>query len=209
MAVKVIERLSISVVLVGDGLLSSDAEIKAFGDRFSQEVHHEVIQNIGTGTLASRVSIRREHITIELLPGQSTISKEYPDDDDWQTFVEAASRAISESKNLSVNARGYNFNLVADQRVKPTAYEYIITQVATPLLIPGWRPTGGSTQLRFMDEEDRRWSVKIEPRLGDEDTSKLFLHFHLHLPGSPESNEVVRYVELMRSRAGVFLEQLP
>ena len=210
MAVEVIERLSVSVVLVGDGLLSSDEEIKSFADSFSQEVHHELFQNIGgIGSLrASRVSIRRENITIELMPGQSTISKEYPSDDDWQTFAEAASRAIAESKSLSVNARGYNFNLVADQKVKPTAYEYITTQVVTPLLIPGWRPTGGSTQLRFMDEENRRWSVKIEPRLGDEDTSKLFLHFHLHLPGSPEGDEVGRYVELMRSRARAFLEQL-
>ena len=207
MAVEVIERLSISVVLLGDGLLSSDEEIKSFGDRFSQEVHHEVFQNIG-GIKASRVSIRREKITIEFMPGQSIITKEYPSDEDWLKFSEVAETAIEESKNLVLNARSYNFILVIDQKVKPTAYEYITAQVVTPLLIPGWMPTGGSTELRFLDTAGRRWNVKIEPRLGDENTSKLFLHFNLHMPGPPEENEVGKYIDLVRNEAGAFLEQL-
>ena len=207
MAVEIVEHLSANVVLLGTGLLSSEEEVKSFGANFPQEVHYEIFQNVD-GTRANRVSIRRENITIELVPGQSIINKGYPSGDDWQRLAEVASLAICESSKLDLRARGYNYHLVIDQSVKPTAYEYITTQVVKPLTIPGWQPIGGLTELRFLDDGKRQWNVKIEPRLRDDNTSKLFLHFNLHMPGPPEESEVDRYVGLVRDEALAFLEQL-
>ena len=217
MAVDLLDVVSSNLVLIGTGLLNHENEIERFKTAFDLDMRLEigVVANAVTGTTeqSRTFTLNRERISLNLSSSRSTITREYPTRSEFTRFAEVVTLAIdcSEVDRRSPRTFGYNIEMVFGQDTGLPAVRYIGERLIGPdhLGESGWELTGGAGRVSFNSAGGRRNFV-VEPRFGDEETSRLFLSVNLHQQETnlPEQDEITKTLESLWSEAIAFVERL-
>lgn len=208
MAIKIVDWLSIDLVLIGSELISTEDEWRAFVKQVGagSEIEYGstlIPKSDGDVGTVKQVRMKKERITIQSTGERTIVKQEYPV---WERFVEIATVAIQNSEKTSTQAHGFNVALVCDQDSKATAHEYLAHKVFAPPSMDSWSIAGGKAEYRFYDEVKRIWNVEIAPRYELEDTSKVYFHFNLHKTGAHDIGTLAEQVTLVRTKAQEYVE---
>ena len=222
MSSQISEILSMNLVLVNCLLFNDENEIEAF----TRDENAEVQASIGflgppgaTGAPIEKVvELERDRISIQVIPGRTTISKGFPSfpdvENDILRICDVTDNAIQSStlENNTPTAFGFNIQLVADNDSDEVASSYIGNR-----LFGGWsngndwQVEGGTGQLIFRDDRQRRWSFNLQPRpANDMSTKRVYLATNLHLDEDrvPNLDEIKASYDEMIERISAFLTQL-
>ena len=205
MSLQIEDILKLNLVLVGIQLLSSDEEASVFDAEVDSEVLESVAQgievNFGPSGLSASVpqspaprvlSLEKDRIMLDLNPGRSTITRNYPDEASLGTLSQIASLAIAASNLTGQELRAFGFNIEAVYRL--TSEENAVQFLASRILVPnlfrqtGFQLVGGSPRLR-LERDGNLWNFTIEPRLGDPNSNRIFISLNLHVEGDTMPSE--------------------
>ena len=181
--------LKINIVLVGLRLLNSPSETKAFSDAVNTEVVTSGVGiSIGMQMLSPEagrtLALQRDRISLELMPVRTAIERAFasgPNDLDRLTEVIALALKHTQLAGNVPAAFGYNIELVYDQTTGLSALDYLGARLfgeGAPH-VPGWSLVGGAGRYVF-NSEAGRWSLQVEPRFNDEESTRVFLSLNLH-----------------------------
>ena len=209
--------VSVNLVLVGIGLLNDPGEFERFRSALDIDIRLELglAANVPSGlTEPSRtLTLNRERIALNLSSSRSTISREYPDNSDLARLAQVAALAI-ESTDLggqSSQAFGYNIEMVFNQDTGQSSVQYLGERLFDygQLGKEGWDLVGGRGQLIFRNAVGQ-WTVSVEPRFGEESTSRFFLSLNLHKNEQrlPPEDEITKSLEEIRQEALAFVDRL-
>ena len=188
MAVTTPEVIKVNFVLVGLRLLGAPEDIESFRRASGTDVQISgagLAANVQSGITEPQfaLAMHRDRITLELSPSRSAINRDYPLREDLPRLAEVSDLAL---RNTSVGeqklrAFGFNIELVFDQDPDIPAFSYLAGRLfdVSALGSEGWQFIGGAGKLIFHDGE-RRWTIGLEPRFGDEAESRVFLSVNLH-----------------------------
>ena len=226
MPIWISDILSMNLVLVNCLLFNEEREIEAF----TRNANAEVQTSIGfvgppgaTGApIEKLVELERDRISIQVIPGRTTITKGYPSfpsiEDDVARLCDVTANAIessSESSDVEDNtptAYGFNIQLVTDNDSDEFASSYIGKRLFGAWRVESdWEVEGGTGQLIFRDARQRRWSFNVQPRpANDSSTKRVFLATNLHLEERrfPHQEEIKSSYDEMLKRIRTFLAQL-
>lgn len=198
--------LKINIVFVGVNVLTSPKEFEAFSREVGTEVTEERVEigNESTPVVSvvrRNLSLKRDRIILGCLQERTIIEREFPTEDSLSRLVEVAGKALQiSSEKGTPRAFGYNLELVYDQDVGVTAFHYIGERLFREgaYFPEGWELAGGAGRLLFNSDEGR-WTIQIEPRFSDENTSRVFLNLNFHkeegrLPNKEEMLSTFRQV---------------
>ena len=187
--------LKINLVLVGVRLLATQDEVTAFGGNVGTEVSESsssMALNLPPTTphlempqidFVQKLALDKDRITLELTNDRSTISMDYPSKDSLARLCEVSKLAIDKTDLHTQQLRAYGFNIEAVYNLTngQTAAEFIAKRILAPNLFhdTGYDVRGGAIKLQTLRGE-QRWNVRIEPRLGDVTTSRIFVSLNLH-----------------------------
>ena len=197
MSLQIEEIVKLNLVLVGVHLLGSTEEASAFEAQVDAEVLESVAQGIEfnfspSGVSASvpqspapRVlSLERDRIMLDLNPGRSTITRNYPDEESIGRLSQVANLAIVESNIQGQELRAFGFNIEAVYGLTSddNALQFLASHIFAPNLFQrsGYQFIGGSPRLR-LERDGRLWNFTIEPRLGDPNSTRIFISLNLHV----------------------------
>ena len=188
MGANVQDVLKVSVVFVDTDFLEGDQALASFSDSVKSEVLSDgiIIGNVSDArTDRGRVlSVPKDRILIVSSPSRSSVERHYPQLDDMERFARVTACAIDASglAGQPVDAYGINVDLVYEQTSELSAQTYLAQRILSPAVgaSNAWSLVGGSAKLVFKDD-GRRWTATLEPRLGDETTTKVYLGLNLHL----------------------------
>ena len=197
MSLQIEEILKLNLVLVGVQLLSSSEEVTAFNALVGSEVLETVAQgievNFGPSGLSASVpqspaprtlSLERDRIVLDLNPGRSTITRNYPDEESIRRLSEIADFATAQfnSQVQELHAFGFNIEAVYGLTSGENAIQFLASRIFVPCLFQrsGFQLKGGSPRLS-LERDGRLWNFTIEPRFGDPDGSKIFISVNLHV----------------------------
>ena len=219
MTIKVQDVLKADLVLVGVGILKSQAELERFRECVNADVR------IGTGLATNELggetqptrtfTLNRDRIVLTALPDRSLVVKEYPSVEgsevEWERLAQVAICAIesTEDANLAPRAFGYNCEWVFDVGASETAAGllgkgFLNQQSFTK---EGWKSIGGGGTLMYGDG-NRRWTFHAQPRPnGDPETKRVFFGVNLHVEETrtPSANEIRRSLEEIWAEAKSFM----
>ncbi len=220
MPVEVTDVLKANIVLVGVGLLSTPPEIDAFSKAIGAEVGiaEGVILGLPTGLpgipgAGRKLALQRDRISIESAPGRTTIEREFPTEDDVDRLARVIDQAVKFTTTWeeSLIAYGYNLELVYGQNSGESALQYLGNRLFAGSTSPheNWSLVGGAGQMIF-DSPSGRWSVRIEPRFNDVNSSRVFLSVNLHKAEEqlPEFGGIRRTFREVWGQAHAFINKL-
>lgn len=217
MAIKLEDVLNANLVLVGVELLNDQGKFEQFRNEFAPDLRFEggLITNGLTGvTEQSRTLIlSRDRIQFTLHASRSTINREYPEETGLAKLARSAALAINFTDVAvgSLQAFGYNMELVFDQDSMQSARQYIGSRLFNrlPVANPGWDCVGGTGRMIFSDGADQ-WTISAEPRYGDDRTSRLFLsvNLHKHEQRFPSEDEILTSLEKIQCETLAFMSFL-
>ena len=156
----------------------------------------------------------RERILVESSPSRSRVMREYPRSiDEAMLITRVAVSAITHTdlKDRQPSAFGLNFQAVYGQSSEETAVRYLGRRAFnnSALLREGWEQIGGQGKLLFK-EENRQWTVTLEPRLQDASTPNVFIDVNLHLAEQriPPEDEMKTLLSTLWIRAHEMIEDV-
>ncbi len=217
MAATLHDVVSANLVLVGIGLLNQPDEAERFRNTLDTDMRLELglVANVPTGlTEPSRTfTLNRERIALNLSSSRSSIAREYPSQSDLGRLAQVASLAI-ESTDLdgdTLQAFGYNIEMVFNQDTGQSATRYLGKRLFDYGLLgkEGWNLLGGRGQLIFRDDVGQ-WTITVEPRFGEESTSRFFLSLNLHKDEQrlPTEGEITDSLKEIWQEALAFIDRL-
>lgn len=216
MAATLHDVVSANLVLVGVGLLNDPAKVEQFRSALDSDMRIEVglATNVQSGAAepSLTLTLNRERVVLTLSSARSTIAKEYPSIEDFARLAEITQQAIRFTGDANTpRAFGYNIEMVFDQDTGQPASRYIAERLFDygHLGKNGWELSGGRGQLIFRDD-DGQWTITVEPRFGDEATSRLFLSLNLHKDEQrmPLGEEIKVALEQILQESQDFLNRL-
>jgi hypothetical protein len=217
MAATLLDVVSTNLVLVGIGLLRVPEEAEKFKTALDLDLRIEVglLANSQTGMTeqSKTFMINRERTTLTLSPTRSTITREYPERKDLPRLATVATQAVecSDLGDQTLQAFGYNVEMVFDQNSNETAFHYIGNRLfgLSPGGEPAWTFEGGAGRLVFSDMSGKR-TFAVEPRFGDETTSRVFLSLNLHKNERiiPTEQEIAESLNNIWEEAESFMNRL-
>ncbi len=127
--------------------------------------------------------LNRERIRLDCFPGRSSIIKEYPQREEMDRLAEVVGIAFEQTDFDSQHIQAYGVNIDATYKL-PTgmaASNFIANHLHMPNLFldQGIEVVSGMSTLR-LNHRGQRWNIRIEPRLGDLETDKLFIGLNRH-----------------------------
>ena len=187
MAATLQDVVSANLVLVGVGLLNEPGEVEQFRNAIDRDMRMEfgLVANVPSGVTepSLTLTLNRERIALNLSSSRSTITKEYPEQDDLDLLARVASKAIecTALDGQAPVAFGYNIELIFNQDSGQPALHYIGERLfgRQPLGKVGWNLIGGTGQLIFTDGI-RQWKINVGSRPGDAATPRVVLTVNLH-----------------------------
>ena len=209
------DTLKANFVLVGVGLLNSQAEIEAFRSALDAEVLAELPGLPGLNVdsplqdLPKRLTLNKDRITLDLSPARSVIEREYPVQNDLDRLAEVAGHAVSQTDSDS-DAQSFGFNVEAiyetDSPVPASQYIAQRLHAGDLALTDDWTLEGGSTKLTFRST-GTLWTIRLESRFQELNTQKLFLGLNLHReePRIPAQSEVAALLHEAWDTAHAFM----
>ena len=217
MTVHLLDAVSNNLVLIGTGLLNHEDQVARFKAAFDLDLRLEigVVANAITGAMeqSRTFTSNRERTSFSLSPSRTTITREYPTLNDLEKFAEVVTLAIdcSEVDRGELRTFGYNFEMVFDQDTESSAVRYIGERLIgrDRLGETGWELTGGAGRVSFRGADGQRNFV-VEPRFGDEETTRFFLSVNLHRQDTPlpDQLEITHTLKALWSEATAFVERL-
>jgi hypothetical protein len=217
MAATLLDVVSTNLVLVGIGLLRTPVEAEQFKNALDLDLRVELglLANSQTGVTeqSKTFMVNRERTSLTLSASRSTITREYPERNDLQRLARIATQAVecSDLTDQSLEAFGYNIEMVFGQSSNENAFRYIGRRLfgVNPAGESTWNFEGGAGRLVFSDAFGRH-SFSVEPRFGDESTSRVFLSVNLHRNESnlPEENDIADALDSLWTEAEVFMNRL-
>lgn len=202
MTATVQDILKANIVLVGIGLLSKPNEEKAFSDAVNTEVVTAGVGlSFGVPTLPPEpgrtLELQRDRISLQLMPGRTAIERAFVSgSEDLDRLADVVGLALKHTHlgNEDVpTAFGYNIELVYDQTTGRSALGYLGAGMfgRSGLTVPNWNLVGGAGRFVF-DSQEGRWSIRVEPRFNDEESSRVYLSMNLHKAENrlPSLNEI-------------------
>ena len=200
MAVTALEVLKAELVLVGVGLVKTPEELTAFRSAVGSDVvaAPSLTANIPSGITepGSLLTLDRERISLDISPSRSIIRRGYPPLDGLARLAQVAGFAITgtDLSDQKPRAFGYNAELVYDQDSGLSAFRYLADRLFTSGSFgpEGGQFIGGAGRLIY-EGNGKRWTIAIEPRFNDNETTRIFLTLNLHrgeqrLPDEEEIN---------------------
>ena len=194
-----LDVLNVNVVFVVGGEKSIDQE--KFGECVGAEV--TIAQNIVlpasptpvalAPTTVSSLTLDRERITVEPLLERLQVTKKYPSAPEELRRVGEVTSCAHGNAGLvagSVAFVGYNMQFVyeIDQPVVAFLKERCLAPTWPKPL--DWRFLGSTTcNAIFQDGEGRQWTILMEPRKRDIESSKLFCDVNLHFQKPHDFNQ--------------------
>ena len=217
MAATLQDVVSANLVLVGIGLLNEPDEFEQFRNALDIDLRleHGLVTNVPSGlTEPSRtITLSRERTELNLSPSRSMITREYPEESGLARLAEIAALAI-ESTDLdddTPRAFGYNIEMVFNQDAGQSAVQYLGERLFAHGLLgkDGWDLMGGRGQLIFRGPTGQ-WTVAVEPRFGEESTSRFFLRLNLHKNEEylPTEDEITSSLREIWQEALSFVDRL-
>ena len=222
MDLQVEDIIKMNVVLAGVQLLASPVEKAAFSVSVNAEVREALTEGFavsfgpsGISTLQPSVAkpsilaLQKERITLDLAPGLSSISREYPEKSDIERLAEVASLAMSHSdlRSQELQAYGFNLEVVCGLPYGRTVIEFLTSNVYDANITRNvrYQLAGGTSRIIFMSE-DSRWELGIEPRFGDVSSNKIFMTLNLHKQTGllPSSEDLRKSLYCVWEHAQVF-----
>ena len=218
MPVELQDVLTASFVLVGVELLNDQADVERFQKELNTDIRLEVnlVANVPSGLTEPGRTIRmnRERMSLELSSARATIAREYPqNDEELAELAHVAALAIGPAKEQGrePQAYGYNIETVFEQDSGMPAVRYLGQRLFNypRLEKDDWGFFGGTGSLIFATPDGQR-TITIEPRLGDNNTSKVFLRMNLHrvVQTFPDEIDITHSLEGMQREAKAFMERL-
>ncbi len=215
MSATVQDVLKANVVFVGIELLASQEGVAEFQNSIGSEVVPEgILIGAGAGVTPTQgqvLRLPRDRIVLQCSSIRSVVEREYPTANDLDRLAEITDCAILHSKlnEKTLDAFGFNVDLVLDQNSGETALTYLANRLFASGLqsAMGWTLVGGSGKLIF-EEDDHRWTVTVEPRFGDDKTTKVYLGLNLHIGGKPmpSKSDVLNSLSEAWDKAHSFLQ---
>ena len=217
MPVEVQDVLKINIVFVGISVLDDPGKIAAFSDAVGTDVDllrvgEDIRFGGGISPAASAVglglALQRDRINIRSSLDRSTIEREFPLESDLQRLAEVADKALRGREGEDhPRAFGYNLELVYDQDSGSPAFQYIGKRLfrEDTFAPEGWALAGGAGRLVFGSAAGR-WTVQIEPRFGDENSSRVYLNLNFHKEEQrlPDRAEMLRTFQHVWSQSHDF-----
>ena len=214
MAVVIEDILQANLVFVGVELVNTNDKVLAF----RKQVGPEVITAesvLGTEVIERTLTLSRDRITVRGTPQRSVIVRERPSENDLGRFAQIAGLAIAntELQGQKLQAFGYNIELVYEPSAGMPAIQYLSERLfKTDLLREGGRRLFGGAGRLFFKRCDHNWQVKLEPRLNDESTSRIFASLNLHRSESdiafPTEAEIGHSLALLWAEAHSLVNEL-
>lgn len=224
MDLQIEDILKIDLVLVGVQLLSGPGEKARFDETVGTEVSEALTEGIAVSVSPSGISpimppppqpriltLQKERITLDLAPGRSSISRDYPDEGAIERLAEVADYAICFSNPHGQDLRAYGFNLEAVCELPPdkTAFQFLASNIYAPNIAcnPEYALTDGSPRMSFQRGNDR-WNVAVEPRFRNADGSKVFMSMNLHVASNvmPRGEVIYNSLRLAWDHASIFVD---
>ncbi len=219
MPVEVQDVLKINIVFVGIGVLNDPGKVAAFSDAVGAEVLRagEEIGLVGgispaAAAVGQRLALQRDRISIGSSPDRTAIEREFPLESDLQRLADVADEALRSREGEEFpRAVGYNLEMVYDQDSGFPAFQYIGKRLfrEDTFAPEGWELAGGAGRLVFGSAAGR-WTVQIEPRLGDASSSRVYLNLNFHIEGQklPDRAEMLRTFQHVWSQSHDFAQRL-
>ena len=207
--------LNINLVLVGVELLPEPDMIKHFRADFGPDLRIEAAQFSlpapGMSELARTMTLGEDRIQLMLHASRSTIGREYPDDLGFSKLAKVAARAIEITGSDAPTAFGYNMSMVFEQHSGQPAIQYIGNRLFGHLFLGdnGRKVVGGTGKLIFEDTTGQ-WTISVEPRFDDPDTSLVFVSLNLHKQEQrfPDESEIQSALKKIQREAQEFAIRL-
>ena len=206
-------------MLVGVNLLNTPEQLNAFRRIVGAEVApmpgmaFNTDLQTGTTEPGRAFVLNRDRITLNLYNSRSIIKRDYPQESDFARFAQVVGYAINQTGAAGriPSAFGYNFDLVYEQDTGLPAFRYLASHLFADHLLgsEGWHLVGGSGRVVFGDNE-KTWTIAIEPRFNDPDTTRLFLSLNMHInkSQSPSEKEITMAIEEALTQAYSFMVRL-
>ena len=217
MSVTALEVLKAELVLVGVGLIKTPEELVAFRSAVGSDVVAalSLTTNIPSGITepGGSLTVDRERISLDISPSRAVIRRDYPSLDDLARLVQVAGFAITNTDLADQKPRafGYNIELVYDQDSGLSASRYLADRLFTPgsFVIEGGQFIGGAGRLIY-EGSGKRWTIAIEPRFNDNETTRIFLTLNLHRGEQrlPDEEEISASLQEAWEQAHSFAKRL-
>lgn len=212
------DTLNANLVFIGVELLNDMDAFERFRKELAPDLRLEAglvaTNDLSVAPEPSRsLILGRDRLRLTLHASRSTIAREYPDDAGLDRLAEVACRAIEPTKSEGKEPRafGYNMEMVFNQDSGQPAIQYIGSRMFGSLLSedPERDFVGGTGQL-ILENADGRWTISIEPRFSDFDTSRVFLSLNLHKQEQrfPDEAEIRTTLEKVQQEALAFMDRL-
>lgn len=219
LAVEIEDILTIDVVFIGVELLRDESEVARFGEAMRSDIHQTQsligIDSRGAALPPMReLRVPRERLNIETSQARTKILKEFPShESDVIEFIRLAQTVIDHTDlgEALPSAFGFNTSIVYRPTSGQSAIEYLGERVFGPKreLHRGWELAAGFGTLVFLGE-GYQWMMKLEPRLQQRSTEKVFLDLNLHIAEArlPEADEMEHLALTLWSRAHTLIEEI-
>lgn len=210
MPASVQDVLKVNIVLVGVNILNDHSEFVAFSKAVATDVVR-IGEELGSA-IGRRFALQRDRINMVSSVDRTIIERDFPSVDDLERLAEVVDNALQLTKAKgSPKSFGYNLELVYDQDSEETAFQYIGTRLfREDIFTPGgWKLGGGAGKLVFHSPAGR-WTVQLDPRFNDMDSSRVFLslNFHKQEERIPNLDEMLDAFNLVWSQSDSFVKCL-
>lgn len=217
MDIEVLDVLKANVVFL-DLQLLADSDIESLSQALGTDVLPSgagvIIGRAGTGQHPSQsFRLDRERITLEVSRIRSTVEQEYPVRDALDRLADLTARAIrlSEVDEDFTTAFGINLDLICEPHSSTPASQYIARRLFSSQFQPpgGWQLDRGAAQIGYVDGPSR-WNLTLEPRLKDNDTTRVFLSVNHHLENQPlpDRAKLTRLLEHTWDQSHEFVQRM-
>lgn len=185
MSVSLHIALDASVVIVGIDMPSMDDFVEKLETLFETDVQ---VLSGGDGGPDVLV-LDRERIKVSVQGSQLVINRDYPSEEDLPTLARVSNVTLT-LLNQSIEAIGYNVNLVFEQDSGRAAERYLGERLFRhgKLDDDEWPLWGGSGTMVFGSSRERK-SFTVAPRLDDEKTTRVFVEANYHVAGGYTPSE--------------------
>ena len=219
MAVNVQEVLVVDAVLAELALLRNETEIVACGEAMGAEIVGDGIvlasQRHGSAPAQGQVlRLHRDRLLVETSAARTRIAREYPtgiEDVHLVSRLTAHAIASTDVEGKLPTAFGFNIQIVYDQDSGEPTTRYLGRRLFKSALDldENWVQSGGFGRMLFQ-EGHRRWTIVLEPRMQDPNTTKVFLDVNLHVSEErlPSRDDVDLLLEEVWSRAHSLIETI-
>lgn len=196
MPVNLREIINFSFVIVGLELLPSDGALRSFQSGVDVEIRRggglSVDATTGQSQQARILNLDRDRIILNLSPVRSNVTREFPSISNLETEASRFGHVVDCALNAGLNLKssrydfGYNAEMVFDQDVSPTAFQFLGERLlrSEQLALPDSQFVGGSCRMIFVDTLGQ-WTYNLDSRFQEKQTSRVFINVNLHNAQKP------------------------